>query len=109
MFDLVFLQTDAKKMYKIIKSTPITQHCGTGFIRCGLCGGTANSFKKLSNEPENCERSVDFGDPDLREKVINLTLILASSDSKYVIIYAPNIAIGPTIFIQLGAKRHANS
>ncbi|KAM7520898.1 hypothetical protein LguiB_019860 [Lonicera macranthoides] len=69
------LVTDAKKMYKIIKSTPITQHCGTGFIRCGLCGGTANSFKKLSNEPENCERSVDFGDPDLREKECAAALV----------------------------------
>lgn len=70
------MQGDAEKMYKMIKSTPMKQYCGPSLIRCGLCGGTANSFKILSDDPEIDEGRSNFdGGLDLREKECEAALV----------------------------------
>ena len=71
LFDLVCLQSDAEKIYKMLKSNPMDQHCGLSFMRCGLCGGTAKAFKILSSEPESVN-----GRRELREKVFNFMYLL---------------------------------
>ncbi|KAK2974423.1 hypothetical protein RJ640_028587 [Escallonia rubra] len=68
------LVSKAEKMYKMLRFSSMQQQCGSSFIRCGLCGGTANSFKIVSRQSENVERS-DFGDPDLREKECAAALV----------------------------------
>ncbi|KAL3617852.1 hypothetical protein CASFOL_038173 [Castilleja foliolosa] len=50
------LMSDAEKMYKILKSTHKEQYCGTRLMRCGFCGGTATSFKMLSDERASARR-----------------------------------------------------
>lgn len=45
------LMSDAEKVYKGIShfaSASIDSSCQPSFVRCGLCGGTAHSFKMLS-------------------------------------------------------------
>ncbi|PIA64642.1 hypothetical protein AQUCO_00100246v1 [Aquilegia coerulea] len=52
------LMTDAENMYKKIamyKSPSLNQICEPCFSRCSFCGGTTNSFKKLSDDPERVE------------------------------------------------------
>ncbi|KAF6136747.1 hypothetical protein GIB67_020069, partial [Kingdonia uniflora] len=47
------LMNDAEKMYKKFSPftmTSVVQNRKPCILRCGLCGGTSNSFKKLSNE-----------------------------------------------------------
>ncbi|KAK3030219.1 hypothetical protein RJ639_038342 [Escallonia herrerae] len=68
------LVSNAEKMYKMLKFSSTQQQYGSSFMRCGLCGGTANSFKTVSRQPENAERS-DFGDSDLREKECAAALV----------------------------------
>ncbi|KAK3029119.1 hypothetical protein RJ639_038824 [Escallonia herrerae] len=65
------LVSNAEKMYKMLKFCSTQQQYGSSFIRCGLCGGTANSFKIVSRQSKNVKRS----DPDLREKECAAALV----------------------------------
>ncbi|XP_057973973.1 CSC1-like protein RXW8 isoform X4 [Malania oleifera] len=62
------LMSDAEKMYKMLVSSPINQRCTPSFVRCGLCGGAANSFKILSSEPETVKEKAEFSDFDLNTR-----------------------------------------
>ncbi|KAK3000843.1 hypothetical protein RJ639_021350 [Escallonia herrerae] len=52
---LNFDESDAEKMYKMLKSTHMRDYHRSSFITCGLCGGTASSFQILAGEPESAE------------------------------------------------------
>ncbi|OVA14568.1 protein of unknown function DUF221 [Macleaya cordata] len=60
------LMSDAEKVYKRLShfaSTSLDQTCQPSLVRCGLCGGTANSFKMLSesDSSEHVENKPDLG------------------------------------------------
>ncbi|KAL3505030.1 hypothetical protein ACH5RR_034871 [Cinchona calisaya] len=62
------LMTNAGKMYKMLKIPATEQQCGTSFMRCGLCGETATSFKILVTEAESDRKRSDFDGSDLRKE-----------------------------------------
>ncbi|KAL3514343.1 hypothetical protein ACH5RR_027060 [Cinchona calisaya] len=62
------LMSDAGKMYKMLKTTTRQQLCGSSLMRCGLCGGTATSFKILAIEGQIDKGRRDFDGSDLRKK-----------------------------------------
>ena len=64
-----YLQSDAGKMYKMLKTCTREQQCGPNLMRCGLCGGTTSSFKMLAIESQNDKGRSDFDAADLRRKV----------------------------------------
>ncbi|GFZ10122.1 GDSL-like lipase/acylhydrolase superfamily protein [Actinidia rufa] len=75
MLKVVCLQSDAAKMYEMIKCTSTEQNFGSRLIRCGLCGGTTHSFKVLASEPESVQRQNDFTESDLKEKECGAALV----------------------------------
>ncbi|KAJ4930469.1 hypothetical protein NE237_000141 [Protea cynaroides] len=55
------LMSDAEKMYRMLYhygSTSIKQNVWPNLLKCGICGGTLNSFKMLDSEPVNAEEKV---------------------------------------------------
>ncbi|KAL3655282.1 hypothetical protein CASFOL_001068 [Castilleja foliolosa] len=69
------LMSDAEKMYKMLKSTHKEQYCGTQLVRCGFCGGTATSFKMLSNERANAIRESPSNGLEARKKECGAALV----------------------------------
>lgn len=72
------LQSDAEKMYMVLKAASIERNCTPGLMQCGPCTDHTNSFKVLSSELETVkEERADFVDMDLvgRKKVRNLSWI----------------------------------
>ncbi|KAL0439439.1 UNVERIFIED_CONTAM: CSC1-like protein RXW8 [Sesamum latifolium] len=62
------LMSDAEKMYKMLKSTHMEKPCVPRLMRCGFCGGTATSFKMLSNEAKTPkEESCCFDGADVKK------------------------------------------
>ncbi|KAL6511620.1 hypothetical protein OROGR_021217 [Orobanche gracilis] len=58
------LMSDAEKMYKMLKSTHREQYLGSRLMRCGFCGGTATSFKILSDERASPRKESCIDDSD---------------------------------------------
>ncbi|KAL6978082.1 hypothetical protein U1Q18_047360, partial [Sarracenia purpurea var. burkii] len=75
MFKLVCLQGDAAKMYEMIMCASTEPKFGSHFMRCGLCGGTAHSFKILASEPESVRIGSDFINSNLRQKECATALV----------------------------------
>lgn len=71
------IQTDAEKMYMILKSSAKEQHCDSSLFRCGLCG-TSSSFTMLSTDPDIQKGRSDFSS-ELRKKVIDM-LVICTND-----------------------------
>ncbi|GFP91718.1 CSC1-like protein rxw8 [Phtheirospermum japonicum] len=71
----MFLESDAEKMYKMLKSTHKEQYCGTRLMRCGFCGGTATSFKMLSDERASVRRESCSDGLDERKKECGAALV----------------------------------
>ncbi|KAI3465221.1 hypothetical protein Pfo_021884 [Paulownia fortunei] len=69
------LMSDAEKMYKMLKSSHMEKHCGPRLMRCGFCGGTATSFKILSNEPKSSRGESCFEGSDVRKKECGAALV----------------------------------
>ncbi|KAL3840515.1 hypothetical protein ACJIZ3_025106 [Penstemon smallii] len=69
------LMTDAQKMYRIVKTSRMDQHCASTLMRCGFCGGPSTSFKILSDEPESSRGRSCFDGSDLRKKECGAALV----------------------------------
>ncbi|KAH7863231.1 hypothetical protein Vadar_015059 [Vaccinium darrowii] len=71
------LMDDASKMIKCTS----TEQFGSYLKGCGLCGGTAHSFKVLSSEPESVRSGNEMVDPDLRDKESAAALVFFKTRS----------------------------
>ncbi|KAK6938010.1 CSC1/OSCA1-like, 7TM region [Dillenia turbinata] len=61
--------SDAEKVYNMVKSASAHQNCLPSVRRCGLCGGTSNSFKMLASEQETLKAKTDSSGLDLKTKI----------------------------------------
>ncbi|KAL0352222.1 UNVERIFIED_CONTAM: CSC1-like protein RXW8 [Sesamum calycinum] len=66
---------DAEKMYKMLKSTNMEKRCVPRLTRCGFCGGTATSFKMLSNEAKTPKEESCFDGADVKKKECRTALV----------------------------------
>ncbi|KAL0288181.1 UNVERIFIED_CONTAM: CSC1-like protein RXW8 [Sesamum angustifolium] len=69
------LMSDAEKMYKMLKSTHMEKRCVPRLMRCGFCGGTATSFKMLSNEVKTPKEESCFDGADVKKKECRTALV----------------------------------
>ncbi|KAL0439393.1 UNVERIFIED_CONTAM: CSC1-like protein RXW8 [Sesamum latifolium] len=69
------LMSDAEKMYKMLKSTHMEKRCVPRLTRCGFCGGTATSFKMLSNEAKTPKEESCFDGADVMKKECRTALV----------------------------------
>ncbi|XP_020549599.1 CSC1-like protein RXW8 [Sesamum indicum] len=69
------LMSDAEKMYKMLKSTHTEKCCVPRLMRCGFCGGTATSFKMLSNEAKTPKEESCFDGVDVKKKECRTALV----------------------------------
>ncbi|XP_019155873.1 PREDICTED: CSC1-like protein RXW8 [Ipomoea nil] len=67
------LATDSEKMYMILKSSSMKQHCESRLFRCGLCG-ISSPFTMLSPDPEIQKGKSGF-DSELRKKECGAALV----------------------------------
>lgn len=59
-------------MCQLLKTVTDEQTCRPSFFRCGLCGGTARSFKILSADVESGKSRSNFDESESRKKVTNM-------------------------------------
>ncbi|KAG8377432.1 hypothetical protein BUALT_Bualt08G0032300 [Buddleja alternifolia] len=71
----ILAKSDAEKMYNMLKSSHIEKYYGKRLMRCGLCGGTATSFKILSNARESSKGSSYFDGSDMTKKECGAALV----------------------------------
>ncbi|GAA0150218.1 hypothetical protein LIER_09208 [Lithospermum erythrorhizon] len=74
---IVTLKSDAEKLYHKFKHPIAESRCRPMFMKCGLCGGSTPSFKRLACDSE--PRRNDFGGSKMRTKECAAALVFFRS------------------------------